>query len=113
MTAGAAIVAIGYLLVPGNDPRLAAGAAERVQGLVSDLAFLVQYPAVGLGAESIPLAVRWAFPMSLAVLCLGAAAGWLFAARAWRPPRGRIDPGPGDRWSPSSCCCSSSTSRSC
>ena len=26
--------------------------------------------------------------MSLAVLCLGAAAGWLFAARAWRPPAG-------------------------
>jgi hypothetical protein len=42
MAAVSALVAIGYLLVPGNDPRLAAGAAERVRGLVSDLVFLVQ-----------------------------------------------------------------------
>jgi hypothetical protein len=86
MTAIAGIVLAAYFLVPGNDPRLSAGAADRAQGLFSDLAFFAQYPAVGVGAESIPLAVRWAFPASVVVLVAGALAGWQWAARRWPTP---------------------------
>ena len=57
-----ATVVVAYLLVPGNDPRLNAGAAERTRGLFADVGFLARFPAGGVGAESIPLAVRWAFP---------------------------------------------------
>ena len=42
MGAVAAVVVLAYLLVPGNDPRLSAGAADRAQGLVTDLAFVVR-----------------------------------------------------------------------
>jgi hypothetical protein len=83
MTAVAATVAVAYVLVPGNDPRLAAGASARVHGLFSDVAFFVRYPAVGVGAESIPLAVRWAFPVSVIVLIGGVLAGWWWAKGNW------------------------------
>ncbi len=83
----AAVVVLAYLLVPGNDPRLSAGAADRAQGLVTDLAFVVRYPAAAAGGESIPLAVRWAFPLSVLVLALGAVGGWQWAARGWPRPR--------------------------
>jgi hypothetical protein len=88
----AAAVLAGYLLVPGNDPRLSAGAGTRVQGLFTDRGFLLRYPAAAAGAESIPLAVRWAFPLSIVLLALGASAGWLWARRGWP------EPGPGPRW---------------
>jgi hypothetical protein len=88
----AAAVLAGYLLVPGNDPRLSAGAGTRVQGLFADPGFVLRYPAAAAGAESIPLAVRWAFPLSVVLLALGAAGGWLWAARGWPAP------GPAPRW---------------
>jgi hypothetical protein len=88
----AAAVLAGYALVPGNDPRLAAGAGTRVQGLFADPGFLLRFPAAAAGAESIPLAIRWAFPSSVALLALGAIGGWLWAARGWPEPR------PGPRW---------------
>jgi hypothetical protein len=87
MTGVAGAVVVAYVLVPGNDPRLSAGATARAQGLFTDLGFLVRFPAVGVGAESIPLAVRWAFPLSIVVLIAGGLAGWLWAARAWPAPR--------------------------
>ena len=86
LTAVAATVVVAYLLVPGNDPRLSADAATRAQGLINDLGFVVLFPAAGVGAESIPLAVRWAFPLSVGVLIAGAVAGWLWGARAWPAP---------------------------
>jgi hypothetical protein len=85
--AAAGAVLAAYLLVPGNDPRLAAGAGDRLEGLVGDLGFLVRYPAAAAGAESVPLAVWWAFPVSAALLALGAAAGWWWAARGWPEAR--------------------------
>jgi hypothetical protein len=91
--AAAAAVLTAYVLVPGNDPRLSAGAGDRLQGLAGDLGFLLRYPAGAAGAESIPLAVRWAFPVSVALLALGAAAGWWWAARGWPEPRQ-----PAGRW---------------
>ena len=86
MTALSAAVVVAYLLVPGDDPRLSADATSRVEGLFTDLDFIVAFPAAGIGAESIPLAVRWAFPVSVVVLAAIAAAGWLWGARAWPAP---------------------------
>jgi hypothetical protein len=84
MTAlSAAVVAAAYLLVPGNDPRLSADATDRVRGVFTDIDFIVRFPAAGIGAESIPLAVSWAFPVSVIVLVTGAVAGWLWGSRVW------------------------------
>jgi hypothetical protein len=83
MTAVAVVVVTAYLLVPGDDPRLSADATDRVRGLLSDVDFFVGFPAAGIGAESIPLAVRWAFPVSVVVLVAGAVAGWLWGSRMW------------------------------
>ena len=61
---------------PGGDPRLQVGLGERLRGVVADPAFYVLFPAVGLGAHSIPLALRWAFPASVAVVAAAALLGW-------------------------------------
>ena len=72
-----AVIVIGsFLRWPGDNPRLRAGVYERIAALVSDPMFYVGFPAVGLGLHSIPLAVRWSLPWSLAILALGAVAGW-------------------------------------
>jgi hypothetical protein len=67
--------AAAFLSFPGDDPRLDVGLSERFRTLVTDVDFYVGYPAVGLGLHSIPLAVAWAFPWSVAVLVAGGAAG--------------------------------------
>jgi hypothetical protein len=82
----AATVVLAYLLLPGDDPRLSAGAAARVHGLFADAAFFARYPAVGFGAESIPLGVRWAGPVSAVVLVAGAVAGWQWMRRVRPAP---------------------------
>jgi hypothetical protein len=71
------LVGVAYLLAQGNDPRLAVSVSQRLIGMFVDPAFYVLFPAVGIGIQSIPLAVLWAFPLSLAVL----GAGGLIAAR--------------------------------
>jgi hypothetical protein len=91
--AGATLVA--FLLWPGSDPRLRATLVERLLSAFGDPLFYVQYPAVGLGAHSIPLAIAWAFPLSLAALLLAGAAGaWLgprlVATARPAPVRGRV-----------------------
>jgi hypothetical protein len=92
VTAIAAVVVTAYLLVPGDDPRLSADATDRVRGLLSDVDFFVGFPAAGIGAESIPLAVRWAFPVSVVVLVAGAVAGWLWGSRMWPAPPSTVRP---------------------
>ena len=83
----AALVLLAYAVSSGNDPRLGVPLSERVTALVQDPAFYVLFPAVGVGAHSIPLAVIWAFPSSLLLLVLGGALGWGLAARLrWSPP---------------------------
>jgi hypothetical protein len=74
---------VAYQLVPGSDPRLSADATDRARGLFNEIDFFVRFPAAGIGAESIPLAVRWAFPVSVVVLVAGAVAGWLWGSRWW------------------------------
>jgi hypothetical protein len=87
-SAGVAVLVLtAFALWPGTDARLAAGLAERVAGLVAAPSFYVTFPAVGLGVHSIPLALGWALPLSLAVLVCGAALGLLVARR--------LPPGPG------------------
>jgi hypothetical protein len=80
-TALAAVALVAFLLWPGSDPRLKATLAERAAGVLHDPLFYVQFPAVGLGVHSIPLAIAWAFPLSLAALLAAGAVG------AWLGPR--------------------------
>jgi hypothetical protein len=70
------LVAVAFLAFPGNDPRLQAGVAERLEAVFTDPSFYVAYPAVGLGLHSIPLAFVWALPWSAVVVMMGAAAGY-------------------------------------
>jgi hypothetical protein len=92
---GATVSVIILLLIasvvwPGNDPRLHVGLSDRIVGAVQDPGFLVLLPAIGLGLQSIPLAVLWAFPLSLAALAGGGLLGSRLApALAFR----RSEPG--------------------
>ncbi|HZB00700.1 MAG TPA: hypothetical protein VE800_01150, partial [Actinomycetota bacterium] len=70
--------------------RLRASLGTRIAGVFDDPGFLVTFPAVGLGAHSIPLAVWWLFPLSVVVLGTGA----LLGARLGRT----IAVEPIDRW---------------
>jgi hypothetical protein len=88
MIAVAGGVLVSYAMVPGNDPRLAAGLGERLQGLVDEPLFYLTFPGVGAGGQSIPMAVAWLLPLSLAVLVGGAIAGWRWAAL----PREQAEP---------------------
>jgi hypothetical protein len=65
-----------YAVWSGADPRLQVPIGERLRGAVADPAFYAQFPAVGLGVHSIPLAMRWAFPVSVAVVAAAALLGW-------------------------------------
>jgi hypothetical protein len=69
------VLLIAFVVWPGNDPRLQTSLAERVAGAFHDPGFLGSFPALGLGLHSIPLAVLWAFPLSVAVLAVGAVSG--------------------------------------
>ena len=83
---------VAFALWPGSDPRLRVGVGERLTGLLGDPGFYIGYSAVGLGLDSIPLALRWAFPWSIGVLGVGAAVGSLIAARL---PEHRHNPSAG------------------
>src|SRR4029453_11459775 len=80
--AAAISAAIGVLVIatffiwPGANPRLRTGALAHLTGLIDNPTFYVGYPAVGLGLHSIPLAIVWAFPWSVAVLLAAAILGW-------------------------------------
>jgi hypothetical protein len=65
-----------YSLWPGENPRALLSLGDRIQAVVSDAGYFLRLPAIGLGLHSIPLAVWWAFPVSLAVIAGGAWLGW-------------------------------------
>jgi hypothetical protein len=67
---------------PGDDPRLRASVSERLIGALSDPAFLPRFAAVGLGVQSIPLAIAWAFPVSVVALAAGGVLGFRLAPAA-------------------------------
>jgi hypothetical protein len=70
------LVAVAFVVFPGNDPRLQAGVGERLQAVFTDPGFYAAYPAVGLGLHSIPLALAWALPWAAVVVLVGAATGY-------------------------------------
>jgi hypothetical protein len=80
--AAAVSAVIGLLVIamffvwPGANPRLRSTGLERLAGLIANPTFYIGYPAVGLGLHSIPLAIVWAFPWSVAVLAAAAMVGW-------------------------------------
>jgi hypothetical protein len=96
----AAIVAalvVAFVVWPGNDPRLHVTLGERIAAAVHDPLFPFRFVAVGVGLQSIPLAVAWAFPASIAALAAGGWLGSRIAAALGREdaPRERVaDGGP-------------------
>jgi hypothetical protein len=76
-----AALLVAFLAWPGSDPRLHVTLAERLSSALHDPVFPVLFAAVGLGVQSIPLAVVWALPVSVVVLAAGGALGWRFAPR--------------------------------
>jgi hypothetical protein len=70
------LVIATFFMWPGANPRLRTGGLERLASLVDNPTFYIGYPAVGLGLHSIPLAIVWAFPWSVAVLAAAAILGW-------------------------------------
>ncbi len=83
-----AVLAGAFLLWPGNDPRLHVTVGQRIAEVVHDPLFPLQFAGVGLGLQSIPLAVEWAFPVSVVALAASAYAGWRLA-----PYLARLDAG--------------------
>jgi hypothetical protein len=75
-TVSLCVVAV-YAAWPGTDGRLAVPLAERLMNTFRSPASYVEMAGVGLGAHSIPTAIRWAFPVSLLVLAGGVTIGWV------------------------------------
>jgi hypothetical protein len=86
-----AVLVVAFVAWPGSDPRLHVSLGARVAAMVHDPAFPFLFAGVGLGLQSIPLALAWAFPWSVALLALGVWAGWRLAPFAGR------DAAPGTR----------------
>ena len=61
-----------FMRWPGGSTRTAVPLTDRILAIVTDPLWYVRYPAIGTGAVSIPLAVRWAFPWSVLVSLWGA-----------------------------------------
>lgn len=93
--AGVAVLVLGvYASWTGRDPRFSASIADRLRGLVADPGFYPRWLGLGLGIQSIPLGLWWALPLSIPLVTVSAAAGWLLAGRApegsraaWPPVR--------------------------
>jgi hypothetical protein len=76
ITGGVVLVVLAaYLRWPGQSGRTAVSLGDRLMAAITDPVWYVKFPAVGLGLQSIPAAVRWIFPLSLGVLAVGTALG--------------------------------------
>lgn len=88
-----ACLLLAYIVWPGDDPRLRVSIADRLLEALADPGFLVKFPAVGLGLHSIPLAVVWAFPVSVVAVAVGALLGSRLGpsvvSEPWMPARAR------------------------
>jgi hypothetical protein len=82
LTAAAVVLAVlaVYATWPGADFRTAVPLTRRLEAFIVDPKWYVIFPAAGLGLHSGLLALVWAFPLSVAVVAAGAAAG------AWAGP---------------------------
>jgi hypothetical protein len=90
-----AVLIAAFVLWPGNDPRLHVTLGQRLAGIVHDPLFPFLFAGVGLGLQSIPLAVEWAFPLSVALLGTAAYAGWRLAPLLATPDDPAAGPAPG------------------
>jgi hypothetical protein len=70
------LVLVAYQRWPGTDPRAPLSIGEMARNAFRAPFFYVRLPAAALGVHSVPLAIAWAFPGSVLVLGLGAAAGF-------------------------------------
>jgi hypothetical protein len=97
--AGAAIVVFAvYASWTGQDPRFSASIGDRLRALMADPGFYPRWVGLGLGAQSIPLALWWALPASIPLVAVSAAAGWVLAGRVEETHR-RVSPTvPGVLW---------------
>jgi hypothetical protein len=71
----AVAVSTAYVLWPGTDPRAAVPLGERVAAVFTDPLWYVEFPATGVGVHSIPVALRWALPLSPIVVAIGVVLG--------------------------------------
>jgi hypothetical protein len=74
-------VVLVYALWTGQDPRFAASVGDRLRGVVADPIFYVRWVALGLGFQSVPLALWWAVPFSIPLVIAGAVGGYILAGR--------------------------------
>lgn len=75
-----------YALSHGESPRYAVSLSQRLANVFLNPQQYVIMPATGLGAQSIPAAVVWSFPVGLIVLALGGAAGWRIGPKLLKGP---------------------------
>jgi hypothetical protein len=80
-----------YASWTGQDPRFSASIGDRLWALMADPGFYPRWVGLGLGAQSIPLALWWALPASIPLVAVSAAAGWLLAGRVDETHR-RVSP---------------------
>ena len=80
------LVLITFSLFHGTSPYTDVALIDRVRNIFADPAYYVIFPAIGLGAHAIPLALRWAFPLSLVVLLTGGIIGARVGRALLRPP---------------------------
>jgi len=86
-----AVLSMGVLLAysrwGGTAFGLAVSLPQRVENVFRGAEDYVVMPAIGLGAQSIPAAVRWAFPISVLTLALGVVVGWTILPTLLRSTR--------------------------
>jgi hypothetical protein len=76
VSGGVVVVVLAvYLRWPGQGGRTAVSLRDRLEAVIADPVWYVKFPAVGVGLQSVPAAVRWMFPLSLGVLAVGMALG--------------------------------------
>jgi hypothetical protein len=78
-----AVIAI-YATWPGTVGRLASPIMERTANVFRGVDSYAIMVGTGLGAHSIPTAIRWALPASLLVMAAGLVLGWVVGPRLLR-----------------------------
>lgn len=84
-----AVVVVVYARFPGVNERANVALMDRLVNLTRDLDFYVRFPAIGLGLQSVPGALRWAFPVSAVVVLMGAIVGALVGRSVFTRPAER------------------------
>ena len=85
-----ALILVAYRAWPGSEPRAPLAVSEMIGNVFRGPFFYVRFLATSLGTHSIPLAIAWAFPVSVGVLVAGVVVGAFVGRRllASTPSRG-------------------------